>query len=109
VTKPRPAHLTGTQRNTLRSQRDLVVDGQRLRYHDINSTAPPTLPVSLRILLENVLRFHDGTARGDDQIKAIIEEPDTPVDLYPSRVFLHDTNGVPTLVDHPGRDGGPGR
>ncbi len=26
-------------------------------------------------------------------------EPAGAVDLYPGRLFLHDTNGVPTLVD----------
>ena len=93
------AHLTGTQRNTSCTQRELVVSGQRLRYHDITGIAPPTLPVSLRILLENVLRFDDGTGRVVDQTKALVEGADTPVDLYASRVFLHDTNGVPTLVD----------
>jgi aconitate hydratase len=93
------AHLTGTQQNTLPTQRHLVVNGQRLRYHDVTGIAPTTLPVCLRILLENVLRFHDGTSRGDDQVRAIIDGTDTPVDLYASRVFLHDTNGVPTLVD----------
>ncbi len=93
------AHLTGTQRDTFGTQRELVVDGQRLRYHDITSIAPPTLPVSLRILLENVLRFDDGTGRAGDEIRAIVDGADIPVDLYASRVFLHDTNGVPTLVD----------
>jgi aconitate hydratase len=92
-------HLAGTQQNTLGTVRELVVDGQRLRYHDITGIATPTLPVSLRILLENVLRFHDGTSRGDAEVRAIIDGVDTPVDLYASRVFLHDTNGVPTLVD----------
>jgi aconitate hydratase len=93
------AHLTGTQRNTFRSQRELVVHRQRLRYHDITGIAPPTLPISLRILLENVLRFDDGTGRVGDEIKALVDGADTPVDLYASRVFLHDTNGVPALVD----------
>src|SRR4051794_23217786 len=30
---------------------------------------------------------------------AIVEGADTAVDLLASRVFLHDTNGVPALVD----------
>jgi aconitate hydratase len=92
-------HLIGTRRDTLGTQRDLVVQGQRLRYHDVTAIAPSTLPVTLRILLENVLRFHDGTSRGDDQVSAVIDGTVSPVDLYASRVFLHDTNGVPTLVD----------
>jgi aconitate hydratase len=92
-------HLAGTQRNTFGTQRELGVGGKRLRYHDITSVAPATLPVSLRILLENVLRFDDGTGRTVDQINAIVDQADTAVDLYPSRIFLHDTNGIPTLVD----------
>ena len=93
------AHLAGTQRNSRDTRRQLVVGGRRLHYHDVSAVAPANLPVSLRILLENVLRFDDGTDRLDDQIRAIIDGEDAPVDLYPSRVFLHDTNGVPVLVD----------
>lgn len=93
------AHLTGSRRDTLGTQRDLVVAGRRLRYHDVTTVAPSTLPVTLRILLENVLRFHDGTARSDEQVSAVVDGAESPVDLYASRVFLHDTNGVPALVD----------
>ena len=75
------------------------MDGKRLRYHDITEIAAATLPISLRILLENILRFHDGTSSGDAQIRAVIDSAPTPVDLHASRFFLHDTNGVPTLVD----------
>ena len=99
MTSTRRAHLAGTGRNSFGTQRDLVVDGNSLRYHDVTGIAPPVLPVSLRILLENVLRFDDGTSTGVDQISAIIDGADTSVDLHASRVFLHDTNGVPTLVD----------
>ena len=99
LTKPGAPHLAGTRRDTFGTQRDLVVDGRRLRYHDIAGIAPPTLPVSLRILLENVLRFDDGSGRRARPGPAIVDGADTAVDLYPSRVFLHDTNGVPTLVD----------
>ena len=93
------AHLAGTRRDTLGTQRTLVVGDETLRYHDVTSVAPETLPVCLRILLENVLRFDDGTDRFDAQVRAIVGGTDVPVDLYPSRVFLHDTNGVPVLVD----------
>ncbi|MDV3123947.1 aconitate hydratase AcnA [Mycobacterium sp. 21AC1] len=93
------AALTGTQRDTLGTQRDLVVQGEHLRYHSVTALAPNTMPVTRRILLENTLRFHDGTSRGDDQVRAVIDGGGPPVDLYPSRVFLHDTNGVPALVD----------
>ncbi|TDD17537.1 aconitate hydratase AcnA [Kribbella turkmenica] len=57
--------------------------------------APDHLPRTLRILLENALR--NGTASAALRTW----EPGAAGDLevHPSRVFLHDTNGVPVLVD----------
>ena len=54
-------------------------------------------------MLENLLRHEDG-AHSVDQIRALIgwgtpESFTRAVDLHAERVFLHDTNGVPTLVD----------
>ncbi|WP_329544394.1 aconitate hydratase AcnA [Streptomyces sp. NBC_01356] len=94
-------HLAGSGLDALGTRARLDVAGQSLSYHRIDGLAPADLPVSLRILLENVARFHDGTGRGDEQVQAILARgaAGTPVDLYASRVFLHDTNGVPTVVD----------
>ncbi|MFF0156894.1 aconitate hydratase AcnA [Streptomyces sp. NPDC005263] len=94
-------HLAGSGLDALGTRARLDVAGQSLSYHRIDGLSPADLPVSLRILLENVARFHDGTSRGDDQVRAILSRgaTGTPVDLYASRVFLHDTNGVPTVVD----------
>ncbi|MBZ3901884.1 aconitate hydratase AcnA [Streptomyces griseiscabiei] len=94
-------HLAGSGLDTLGTKARLDVAGRQMSYHRIDRLAPADLPVGLRILLENVLRFHDGTSRSDDQVQAILARggPGTPVDLYASRVFLHDTNGVPTVVD----------
>ncbi|MFE7977487.1 aconitate hydratase AcnA [Streptomyces shenzhenensis] len=93
--------MTGSGLDALGTRASLEVAGRSLTYHRIDGLAPADLPVSLRILLENVARFHDGTSRGDDQVQAVLERgaSGAPVDLYPSRVFLHDTNGVPTVVD----------
>ncbi|MBM6402154.1 aconitate hydratase AcnA [Phycicoccus sonneratiae] len=93
-------HLTGTRRTTQDTHGTLEVRGSLLSYHRINALAPDSMPVSRRILLENVLRFHDGSPGADAQVRAVLAgDTDTPVDLYASRVFLHDTNGVPTVVD----------
>ncbi|MFI1358292.1 aconitate hydratase AcnA [Streptomyces sp. NPDC020898] len=93
--------MAGSGLDALGTRARLDVVGQSLTYHRIDRLAPADLPVSLRILLENVARFHEGTSRGDDQVQAILARGSsgTPVDLYASRVFLHDTNGVPTVVD----------
>ena len=77
----------------------------------------PKLPVTTRILLENLLRFEDGVSVTRDQIDAVAkwdptEEPDTEIAFRPARVLLQDFTGVPAVVDPRGaarRDGRDGR
>ena len=81
----------------------LTVGGTSHRIHRLADLAPADLPYSLRIVLENLLRHEDG-AHSVDQIRALIgwgtpESFTRAVDLHAARVFLHDTNGVPVLVD----------
>ncbi|WP_238005669.1 aconitate hydratase AcnA [Dactylosporangium sp. AC04546] len=82
----------------------LTVDGSRHTIHRLAGIAPPDLPYSLRIVLENLLRHEDGALVTTDQIQALLGwgEPASfahAIDLHPARIFLHDTNGVPALVD----------
>ncbi|MFC0106321.1 aconitate hydratase [Kibdelosporangium aridum] len=58
------------------------------------------MPYTIRILLENLLR--NDVPR--EQIDAVLDWGSersfaTAVDIHPSRIFLHDTNGVPLLTD----------
>jgi aconitate hydratase len=74
------------------------------RIHRVSDLAPADLPYSLRIVLENLLRHEDGKQVTAGQIQALLDwgTPESftrAVDLHAARVFLHDTNGVPTLVD----------
>ncbi|WP_328463376.1 aconitate hydratase AcnA [Actinoplanes sp. NBC_00393] len=85
--------------NSFNTAATLRVGDDSHRIHRIDELAPANLPYSLRILLENLLRHGH-----DDQVQALLgwdgtPVPETAVDLHPSRAFLHDTNGVPTLVD----------
>jgi aconitate hydratase len=59
------------------------------------------LPFSMKVLLENLLRHEDGVAVSDETIRRLVEGRGTgdAVPFAPARVFLHDTNGVPVLVD----------
>ena len=61
------------------------------------------LPVSIRLLLESVLRQADGsTITAGDVAHAASWEPDVPdveVPFSPSRVVLQDLTGVPAVVD----------
>ncbi|HKL17532.1 MAG TPA: aconitate hydratase AcnA [Halalkalibaculum sp.] len=61
------------------------------------------LPFSIRILLESVLREHDGYAITDKDIKLLADynpkDPKGEIPYKPSRVVLQDFTGVPAVVD----------
>jgi aconitate hydratase len=92
------------ERNSFGTAGTLTVGDREYGIHRIADLAPADLPVSLRIVLENLLRHEDGVRVTTDQVEALLSwertgAPAAAVDLSPSRIFLHDTNGVPTLVD----------
>jgi aconitate hydratase len=63
-----------------------------------------TLPYSLKILLENLLRNEDGLNITADHITALGSwdpdaQPDTEIQFTPARVILQDLTGVPAVVD----------
>ncbi|MFC4526630.1 aconitate hydratase AcnA [Dyella halodurans] len=63
-----------------------------------------TLPYSLKILLENLLRHEDGLNVTAKEIEAVANwnakaEPDTEISFMPARVVLQDFTGVPCVVD----------
>jgi aconitate hydratase len=63
-----------------------------------------TLPYSIRVLLENLLRFEDGKTVTKDDIEAVANwdptaTPTTEIAFRPSRVLLQDFTGVPAIVD----------
>lgn len=81
--------------------------GERVMYRvdavadmgDINS-----LPYSIKVLLESVLRNHDGTIVRDDDVIAVAQYDaakveDTEIAYKPARVVLQDFTGVPAVVD----------
>ncbi|MGC8840377.1 MAG: aconitate hydratase AcnA [Candidatus Sumerlaeaceae bacterium] len=62
------------------------------------------LPVSLRVLLENVLRTDDGTEESAQAIEAILNwdpqrEPETEIGFTVGRVLLQDFTGVACVAD----------
>lgn len=61
------------------------------------------LPFSIRILLENVLRNHDGFAITDEHLNTLIHwDPagtDKDIPFKPARVLMQDFTGVPAVVD----------
>ncbi|WP_181703434.1 aconitate hydratase AcnA [Chthonobacter albigriseus] len=62
------------------------------------------LPFSLKVLLENLLRFEDGRTVSADDIRAIAEwlvrkGSDREIAFRPARVLMQDFTGVPAVVD----------
>ncbi|MCC6562286.1 MAG: aconitate hydratase AcnA, partial [Xanthomonadales bacterium] len=67
--------------------------------HDIKR-----LPYSMKIVLENLLRFEDGLNITMKEVEAVANwdakaEPDTEISFMPARVVLQDFTGVPCVVD----------
>jgi aconitate hydratase len=62
------------------------------------------MPVSLKVLLENLLRHEDDVTVTRDDIAALARWPDPAalgreVAFYPARVLMPDSSGVPLLID----------
>ena len=67
--------------------------------HDVSR-----LPYSLKILLENLLRYEDERTVSRADIEALVNwdpqaEPDTEIGFRPARVLMQDFTGVPAVVD----------
>jgi aconitate hydratase len=95
--------------DSLKVETTLSVDGKAYRYFALNAAAEKLgdisrLPRTLKILLENVLRFEDGAAYTVDDAKAIVDwvsaaHSDKDVPFRPARILMQDFTGVPAVVD----------
>src|SRR6516162_9242020 len=95
--------------DTLKTRRTLAVQGKSYDYFSLAEAAKSLgdisrLPVTLKILLENVLRFEDGQSYKVDDARAIAgwlaaAHSDKEVPFRPARILLQDFTGVPAVVD----------
>ena len=63
-----------------------------------------TLPYSLKVLLENLLRNEDGRVVKAEDVLALAKwdpkaQPDKEIAFHPARVLMQDFTGVPAVVD----------
>ncbi|WP_017939636.1 aconitate hydratase AcnA [Zestomonas thermotolerans] len=90
-------------------RRTLQVGGRVYHYFDLPSASRSLgdisrLPISLKVLLENLLRFEDdATVRAAD-IRALVDWQKTrssahEIQYRPARVLMQDFTGVPAVVD----------
>jgi len=91
--------------NSFNAQRVLTVAGESYEIFDITAIeGAASLPFSLKVLLENLLRTEDGANITADHIRALAQwdpsiEPDTEIQFTPARVVMQDFTGVPCIVD----------
>ncbi|PID72122.1 MAG: aconitate hydratase AcnA [Desulfobulbus propionicus] len=96
--------------SSLQAQNTLTVNGNSYEYHAIQALEQfgfgpvSRYPYSIRILLENLLRYHSKGLVSDHQLQNMAQwSPDTiaaeGTPFMPARVVLQDFTGVPALVD----------
>ncbi len=103
--------MTQVGNDTLGARSTMTVGGQEITYYSLKKAAEAygdisRLPFSMKVLLENLLRFEDGgfTVSKDD-VKALIDwqknpaESQNEIQYRPARVLLQDFTGVPCVVD----------
>lgn len=99
-----------TSLDTLKTRSTLNVNGTEYDYFSLPQAEKAglanlsKLPFSLKILLENLLRYEDGESVTKDDIKAITEwlktkTSDREISYRPARVLMQDFTGVPAIVD----------
>ncbi|MBD8045041.1 aconitate hydratase AcnA [Arthrobacter sp. Sa2BUA2] len=83
----------------------LNVGGNEYEIFRLNSVeGAQSLPFSLKVLLENLLRTEDGANITADHVRALASwdaeaEPSTEIQFTPARVIMQDFTGVPCIVD----------
>jgi aconitate hydratase len=102
--------MTALGHDTLGTRSTLSVNGQAYDYFSLPKAAAKLgdvsrLPFSMKVLLENLLRFEDGglTVSTSD-VQALIDwqknpTSDTEIQYRPARVLMQDFTGVPCVVD----------
>ncbi len=97
--------------DSFKSRKTLTVGAKTYAYYSLEAAAQnglgdvSRLPVSLKVLLENLLRFEDGKTVTQSDIKAFAGwlkdkgSAEVEIAYRPARVLMQDFTGVPAVVD----------
>ena len=101
--------MTSVGNDSLGTRATFDVGGRTYAYYSLAKAAErlgdvARLPFSMRVLLENLLRFEDGKTVTRDDIQALIDWQKTrtstrEIQYRPARVLMQDFTGVPAVVD----------
>ncbi len=96
--------------DSFKCRRTLKVGKKSYEYYDLKIAEKnglegiSSLPFSLKVLLENLIRHEDGRTVSKQDIKAIADwvkkrRSDREIAFRPARVLMQDFTGVPAVVD----------
>ena len=95
--------------DSFKTKSSLTAGGTTVTYYSIETLAKAhpqvrTLPYSLKVLLENLLRYEDGRVVKAEDVLALANwdpkaQPDKEIAFHPARVLMQDFTGVPAVVD----------
>ncbi len=98
-----------TGQDSLGTRSTLQVEGKAYAYYDLNKAGAALgdvsrLPFSMKVLLENLLRFEDGVTVTRDDLQAMVDwlkerRVAREIQYRPARVLMQDFTGVPAVVD----------
>lgn len=101
--------MTRTGHDSLNTRQTLTVEGKEYDYFSLDAAAKEIgdvsrLPYTLKVLLENLLRFEDGQSVTVADVKALQEwlakkKSSHEIAYRPARVLMQDFTGVPAVVD----------
>jgi|UniRef100_UPI00404B4636 aconitate hydratase len=96
--------------NSYKSLKSISIDGKNYKYYSLSEAEKnglegiAKLPKSLKVLLENLLRYEDDLSVTKSQIDAIKlwlkdKKSSTEIAYRPARVLLQDYTGIPAVAD----------
>ncbi len=92
-------------RNSFNARDILKVNGKEFEFYRLDAVkGSENLPYSMKVLLENLLRFEDDLTVNKEDIEALANwdpaaTPSQEIAFRPSRVLMQDFTGVPAVVD----------
>jgi aconitate hydratase len=84
---------------------EIKVNSKTYKFYDLKKIKNiETLPFSIRILLENIIRNYDGFLVNEEHLNTILNYnakslPDKEIPYMPIRILMQDFTGVPAIVD----------
>ncbi|HMI40258.1 MAG TPA: aconitate hydratase AcnA [Sphingomicrobium sp.] len=98
-----------TGQDSLNTRSALTVGSQHFAYYSLAKAGEALgdvsrLPFSMKVLLENLLRFEDGVTVTRDDLQAMVDwqkerRISREIQYRPARVLMQDFTGVPAVVD----------